>query len=148
MIRKDIQELIEPLVNQLGYVLWGCEYLSQGKYSLLRIYIDKENGINITDCERVSRQVSALLDVEDPIQGHYSLEISSPGIPRPLFDKEHYRQYIGSDVMLKLHKPINGKRKIKGIIQSVNNDAFTLKVGDEQYEVQFSQIVKANLIGE
>ncbi|STX30076.1 NusA-like protein [Legionella beliardensis] len=148
MIRKDIQELIEPLVNQLGYVLWGCEYLLQGKHSLLRIYIDKENGVNITDCERVSRQVSALLDVEDPIQGHYSLEISSPGIPRPLFDREHYRQYIGSDVMLKLHKPINGKRKIKGIIQSVTNDAFTLKVNDEQYEVQFSQIVKANLIGE
>ncbi|WP_419419589.1 ribosome maturation factor RimP [Legionella sp. D16C41] len=148
MIRKDIQALIEPVVEQLGYILWGCEYLSQGKYSLLRIYIDKENGVNIDDCERVSKQVSALLDVEDPIQGHYSLEISSPGIPRPLFDREHYQLYLGQGVKLKLHKPIKGTRNIKGIIQSVSDDSFTLRVDDEQYEVQFSQIVKANLIGE
>ncbi|WP_131782602.1 ribosome maturation factor RimP [Legionella gresilensis] len=148
MIRKDIQDLIEPVVNQLGYILWGCEYLSQGKYSLLRIYIDKKDGVNIDDCERVSKQVSALLDVEDPIQGHYNLEISSPGIPRPLFDKEHYQQYIGYGIKLKLHKPIKGKRTIKGIIQSVKEDTFILNMDDEEYEVQFSQIIKANLIGE
>ncbi|STX52754.1 NusA-like protein [Legionella busanensis] len=148
MIRKDIQDLIKPVVNQLGYILWGCEYLSQGKYSLLRIYIDKEDGVNIDDCERVSKQVSALLDVEDPIQGHYNLEISSPGIPRPLFDKEHYQQYIGYGIKLKLHKPIQGKRTIKGIIQSVKEDTFILNMDDEEYEVQFSQIIKANLIGE
>lgn len=148
MIRKDIQELIEPLVNELGYTLWGCEFLSQGKYSLLRIYIDKQDGVNITDCERVSKQVSALLDVEDPIQGHYSLEVSSPGIPRPLFDKEHYQLYIGCGVQLKLHNPINGNRKVKGIIQSINDDGFILEINDEQHNVQFSQIVKANLIGE
>lgn len=148
MIKSDIQELLEPVVTESGYQLWGCEYLSQGKHSLLRIYIDKEGGIGITDCEIVSRQISAILDVEDPIQGNYSLEVSSPGIPRPLFYKEHYQQYVGHSVQLKLYKPINGSRKLVAIIQSVNETAVILKTESEDIEVQFSQIVKANLTGE
>ncbi|KTD07471.1 ribosome maturation factor RimP [Legionella jamestowniensis] len=148
MIKSEIEQLLKPLVEDLGYELWGCEYLSQGKHSLLRIYIDKENGISIDDCERVSKQISALLDVEDPIPGNYSLEISSPGIPRPLFHKEQYKRYIGHDVQVKVFKPVNGSRKLSGTILSVNEDTLLLKIGDEQLEVQFPQIVKANLTGE
>ncbi len=132
----------------LGYILWGCEYLAQGKHSLLRLYIDKDGGITIDDCERVSKQISAFLDVEDPIPGNYSLEVSSPGIPRPLFHKEQYRRYLGQLIQVKLYKPINGKRKLTGTIINVSEDILMLKVGEEQLEVQFSHIVKANLIGE
>ncbi|CEK11970.1 ribosome maturation factor RimP [Legionella hackeliae] len=148
MIKSEIEQLLKPLIEDLEYELWGCEYLSQGKHSLLRIYIDKENGIGIEDCERVSKQISALLDVEDPISGNYSLEISSPGIPRPLFYKEQYERYIGHDVQIKVFKPINGSRKLSGTIISTDEDTLILKIGDKQLEVQFSQIVKANLTGE
>lgn len=148
MIRADIQDMFEPVVTELGYQLWGCEYLPQGKHSLLRVYIDKEGGIGISDCEIVSRQISALLDVEDPIPGNYSLEVSSPGLTRPMFYKEHYEQYVGHSVQLKLYKPINGSRKLVAVIEAVNEDAVILRVGTEEFEVQFSQIVKANLTGE
>jgi len=148
MIRTDLQDLFQPAVTELGYQLWGCEYLPQGKHSLLRVYIDKEGGIGITDCEAVSRQISAMLDVEDPISGNYSLEVSSPGLSRPLFFLEHYQQYVGHGVQLKLYKPINGSRKLDAIIESVSEDAVILSAKNEEFEVQFSQIVKANLTGE
>lgn len=148
MIQSEIEQILRPLIDDLGYELWGCEYLSQGKHSLLRIYIDKIGGIGIEDCERVSKQISALLDVEDPIPGNYSLEISSPGIPRPLFNKDQYKRYLGHDIQVKLYKPVAGKRKLSGTLMTVNDDQLILKVGDEQLEVQISQIVKANLTGE
>ena len=85
-----VTELIDTTIQVLGLDLWGVELLQQGKYSLLRIYIEREEGVTIEDCEKVSRQVSALLDVEDPIAGEYTLEVSSPGMDRPLFSIEHY----------------------------------------------------------
>lgn len=148
MIRNEIEAMLMPLVEDLGYELWGCEYLSQGKHSLLRIYIDKEDGINIDDCERVSKQISAFLDVEDPISGNYSLEISSPGIPRPLFYKEQYKRYLGQDVQVKLFKPVNGSRKFTGTILDVSEDVLILQMGEEKIEIPFAHVVKANLIGE
>jgi ribosome maturation factor RimP len=148
MIQNEIEELLKPLVVDLGFELWGCEYLSQGKHSLLRLYIDKEDGISLEDCQRVSKQVSAFLDVEDPIPGNYSLEISSPGIPRPLFYKDQYAGYLGQDIKVKLFKPINGSRKYEGTIVNVSGEILTLKVGEEMLEIPFSHIVKANLIGE
>lgn len=148
MIKTDIQQLLEPLVSSMGYDLWGCEHLSQGRHSLLRIYIDKEDGISISDCEAVSKRVSALLDVEDPISGNYSLEISSPGIPRPLFYASQYQRYIGHNVAIKLYKPLNGSRKLNGLILSVNEETVTLKVGEQSIDVSLSLIVKANLIDE
>ena len=148
MLRPDIQGLLEPLIVSLGFELWGCEYLSQGQYSLLRIYIDKQDGISLNDCELVSREISAVLDVEDPIQGNYSLEISSPGIPRPLFIKEHYNRYIGSQVTLKLRQPVRGSRKLAAKIVSVGANSVELDFGDARINVEFSEILKANLIGE
>ncbi|MBA2709127.1 MAG: ribosome maturation factor RimP [Tatlockia sp.] len=148
MIQNEIEELLKPLIIDLGYEMWGCEYLSQGRHSLLRIYIDKADGISLEDCERVSKQVSAFLDVEDPIPGNYSLEISSPGIPRPMFNKDQYLRYVGHEIKIKTFKPINGIRKFSGKIMNVSDDILTLKVGEETLDVQFSHIVKANLIGE
>ncbi|MCW8444988.1 ribosome maturation factor RimP [Fluoribacter gormanii] len=145
MIQEELEHLLAPTINDMGYELWGCEYLSQGKHSLLRIYIDKADGIGIEDCEAVSHQVSALLDVEDPISGNYSLEVSSPGIPRPLFKKWQYQRYIGHDVQIKTFKPIEGKRKLLGTIVSASDDALVLKINNEDKELLFSNIVKASL---
>ncbi|PWY56662.1 ribosome maturation factor RimP [Legionella qingyii] len=145
MIQDELEHLLAPTINDMGYELWGCEYLSQGKHSLLRIYIDKADGIGIEDCEAVSHQVSALLDVEDPISGNYSLEVSSPGIPRPLFKNWQYQRYIGHEVQIKTFKPIEGKRKLLGTIVSVSENALVLKINNEDKELLFSNIVKASL---
>lgn len=145
MIQNELVQLLAPTISDMGYELWGCEYLAQGKHSLLRIYIDKADGIGIEHCQEVSKQVSALLDVEDPIPGNYSLEISSPGIPRPLFYSWQYQRYIGQAVQIKTFKPVNGKRKISGIIISVSENAVLVDINGEHQELIFSNIVKANL---
>jgi len=145
MMQDELEQLLGPTVNDMGYELWGCEYLSQGKHSLLRIYIDKADGIGIEDCQEVSHQISALLDVEDPIPGNYSLEVSSPGIPRPLFSSWQYQRYIGQEVQVKTFKPVGGKRKILGTIVSASEGSLLLKINNEDQELLFSNIVKANL---
>ncbi len=145
MMQDELLHILSPTVNDMGYELWGCEYLSQGKHSLLRIYIDKAEGIGIEDCQAVSKQVSALLDVEDPIPGNYSLEISSPGIPRPLFSSWQYERYIGHAVQIKTFKPVDGKRKWSGTIVSTSENSVILDSNDEHHELLFSNIVKANL---
>ncbi len=148
MVEKEIELIIKPSIEALGYQLWGCEYLSQGRYSMLRIYIDKQDGIGIDDCQKVSLQVSALLDVNDPIQGHYNLEVSSPGIPRPLFHWEQYQQCLGQDVQIKLSSPVDEKRKFTGVIEAVDEHYLTLALGSSQQRFAFSNIIKANLINE
>lgn len=145
MIQDDLKNLISPVVKQLGYELWGCEYLAQGKHSVLRIYIDKPEGIGVEDCQEVSRQISALLDVEDPIPGNYNLEISSPGIPKPLFYEWQYERYLGEPIQVKTYKPVNGKRKFVGVIVSVSDTGLVLDLDSEHQEILFSNIVKANL---
>ena len=94
--QSQLETIIEPIVTSLEYDLWGVEFVSQGRNSMLRIYIDRENGISLEDCEAVSRQVSAVLDVEDPIADEYTLEVSSPGLDRPLFKLEQYVALAGS----------------------------------------------------
>ncbi|GGI84138.1 ribosome maturation factor RimP [Legionella impletisoli] len=145
MLQNELEQLLAPVIEDMGYRFWGCEYLAQGKHSLLRIYIDHEDGIGIDDCERVSRQVSSLLDVEDPISGNYRLEISSPGIPRPLFYSWQYSMFAGQEVSIKLSKPVAGKRKFTGKIISAEDDVLRLQVGDDQQEFLISNIVKAYL---
>ncbi|HHF7367599.1 TPA: ribosome maturation factor RimP [Legionella bozemanae] len=145
MIQDELEHLLAPTISDMGYELWGCEYLSQGRHSLLRVYIDKADGIGIEDCEAVSHQVSALLDVEDPISGNYSLEVSSPGIPRPLFKSWQYQRYIGHEVQVKTFKPVDGKRKLIGTIVSASENSLVLNINNEDQELLFSNIVKANL---
>lgn len=145
MMIADLIQLLQPALNELGYELWGCEYLSQGKYSLLRIYIDKPDGIGIQDCERASHQISAILDVEDPITGNYTLEVSSPGLDRPLFNPAQFKKYIGSSVNLKLYQPVLKKKKLNGTIISVDDESVLIENKKERSEVLFSNIAKANL---
>jgi len=141
-----ITELIGTTVQALGLELWGVELLQQGRYSLLRVYIEREEGVTIEDCEKVSRQVSALLDVEDPIAGEYTLEVSSPGVDRPLFSIEQYAQYVGSEVNLKLRRALDGRRKFKGQIIKVSGDIVGLLVEGTEYDLEHSEIEKASIV--
>ncbi len=145
MIEEKIEQYIKPSLESLGYELWGCQYIPQGNNALLRIYIDKDGGIGIEDCEQVSRVVGALLDVEDPISGQYRLEISSPGIPRPLFYSWQYQRYQGEWAEIRLSKPIDGQRKFAGIIVSADEHKLVLKTNDTFHEFLFSSIAKAHL---
>ena len=138
--------MIEPTVEALGLQLWGIEHNQQGKNSLLRIYIERDAGITIEDCEQVSRQVSALLDVEDPIAGEYTLEVSSPGVDRPLFTVQQFEQYIGSEVILRLGSPLQGRRNFKGIVNKVDGGNIFLQVEDTEWNLVHTDIEKANVV--
>tara|TARA_R100001143_G_scaffold49057_1_gene44069 strand:- start:846 stop:1433 length:588 start_codon:yes stop_codon:yes gene_type:complete len=140
-----ITQLLEPTVQALGLELWGVEFLVRGRSSLLRIYIDSPEGVTIDDCESVSRQVSAVLDVEDPIPGEYTLEVSSPGLDRPLFTLKQYQEFLGEVISLRLRGPINGRRKFKGLLQHAEAGNITMIVDNEPVEIPFDQIDKANI---
>ena len=141
-----ITELIEPTVLAMELQLWGIDLSQRGKYSILRIYIEREEGVTITDCEKVSRQVSAILDMEDPIAGEYTLEVSSPGLDRPLFTSEQFGRFIGSAVKVRLHHPVDGRRKLNGSIENVSGDEIMLSVDGEGFRLQHTDIEKANVV--
>lgn len=143
-----LTELIEPVINALGYTLWGVEYLGQGKHSVLRVYLDKEGGIFIEDCAEVSKQISSLLDVEDPISGEYTLEVSSPGLDRILFTLEQLREYVGHNLKLKLTESFEGKRNYSGQLKAVLDDEVMLIIGDQEYILPYELIEKANLVSQ
>jgi ribosome maturation factor RimP len=144
--REDkIQELLEPTVEALGFNLWGLELLSQGRHSLLRVYIDGENGVNVDDCAEVSRQVSGVMDVEDPISGEYTLEVSSPGVDRFLFRMDHYLAYVGEWIELRLHAPIEGRRKFKGTLKGIEGEDVVVQVDNHEYLLPHSAIEKAQV---
>lgn len=149
-IDPRLYERLAILINSMGYELIGCELVPQGRRMIFRIFIDSERGVTLDDCSQVSHQVSALLDVEDPISRGYSLEISSPGIDRPLFEIKHYQKHLGKRVKIRLYVPINKKRQFKGILLRVEGEDITLLVDDSGQEVTlpFSAIEKANLIGD
>lgn len=146
MNKNKLTQLLKPVVVSLGYIFWSCEYLSQGKHSVLRVYIDKEDGIIMDDCAIVSNQLSQLLDVEDPIQSNYSLEVSSPGLDRPLTELWHYEQYIGSEISIKLYKAVEKKKIFKGIIEKVEENNLQLKLNDAVLNIPFDLVNKANLV--
>lgn len=148
-LEQKIEMLVSPAIEALGMVLWGVEYLPAGKDSTLRIYIDRPIvGVTVDDCSKVSRQISAIMDVEDPISSAYMLEISSPGLDRPLFRLEHYIPYVGKTVNVRTRSPIMGRRKFKGELAQVGADEIEVEVDREVYLIPFSSIEKANLVVE
>ncbi len=144
--QSQLEALIEPVVESLECELWGLEYLTQGNNLLLRVYIDRESGVGLKDCESVSRQISAVMDVEDPISGEYTLEVSSPGADRQLFKLEHYRTYAGEKVKLRLRVAFEGRRKFTGLLKGVEDDEVVLEVDNEDYLLPYELIDKANVV--
>jgi ribosome maturation factor RimP len=143
---QKLTDLLRPAVEETGKTLRGIEYLSAGNNSVLRLFIDHENGINVDDCAEVSRQVGALLDVEDPISSEYSLEVSSPGVDCPLFELAHFQEVIGETVNVRLSMPLNGRRKFKGPLVAIENDTLIVQVDSIDYELAISNVDKANLV--
>lgn len=141
-----LKEIIEPVVTGLEYDFWGLEFVSQGKYSTLCIYIDSDNGITVDDCASVSRQVAAVLDVEDPIKSQYTLEVSSPGMDRPLFTAGQFEKFKGHMVELRLNHAFEGRRKFKGQINGLEDGDLLLVVDNEEFVLPIDQIDKANLV--
>jgi len=145
--QSELEELLAPVVESLGCELWGLEYFAQGKRSMLRVYIEKRpDGVLIEDCERVSRQVSSVLDVEDPITSEYTLEVSSPGMDRPLFKLDQYGDYFGETVAIKLRTAFEGRKKFKGVLKGIENDEIVLEVDSEEYLLPFELIDKASVV--
>ena len=146
---ERLEALIAPVVEDLGCELWGVEKLAQGKYSVLKIFIDSDDGIDVEDCAKVSRQVSSLLDVEDLFHGKYTLEVSSPGLDRRLFKLEHFEVFKGTKVRLMLRKPYEGRRKFVGLLCGIEEEDVVLRSDkDEEILFPFREIERANIISE
>lgn len=142
----ELKALLQPVVEAMDCELWGLEYFSQGRHSTVRLYIDGPDGVSLEDCERVSRQVSSVLDVEDPITGEYSLEVSSPGMDRPLYTLEHFARFAGEQVAIRLRTAFDGRRKFTGLLNGVEADDVLVVVDETEYLLPIELIDKANII--
>jgi ribosome maturation factor RimP len=143
---QQITQLLETTVEAMGFELWGVEYLSQGRHSVLRVYIDADNGITVDDCAAVSGQIGSVLDVEDPITGEYTLEVSSPGMDRLLFKLEQFALFVGQMIELRLRVAYEGRRKFKGILKGVEGEDVVVQVDDHEYLLPYSTIEKARIL--
>jgi len=145
---SQLIELLEPVVTALGYEMLGIEYFRQKDGSMLRLYIDNDDGITIDDCSRVNHQVIGVLDVHDPIKEKYFLEISSPGLDRPLFTLEQFQRFIGEKVKMKLREKVEERRKIKGVIKAVEETAVVVSDDGVDYLIPAEAIDSAHLVPE
>ena len=146
MSLQVLNELLQPLVEDLGFEFVGIEYNSNPNHAILRIYIDHENGVDLKDCEVVSRETAALLDVKDPIKSRYDLEVSSPGLARPLFTLAHYGEFIGKQAQITLFAPQDGRRKFNGPILGAVESTVKIEQDGTEVALNFDNIAKAKLI--
>ncbi len=146
---EKLEEIIKPAVETAGYDFVGIEYHANSVNSLLRVFVDKDGGVNLDGCIAVNEQVSAVMDINDPLTGKYTLEISSPGLDRPLFSLDDFSKFIGSKVKLRLSRPIERRRNFKGYIKAVdlNSSIISLEMDDEEkVEISYEQVEVARLI--
>lgn len=145
-LEQNLQEMLQGAVEDLGCELWGIECQRAGRFMTVRLFIDKEGGVTVDDCANVSRQVSAILDVEDPIADKYNLEVSSPGLDRPLFTLPQFERYIGQDIAVHLRIPVMERRKWQGKLDRIENDMVILIVDGQEQVLVFGNIQKANVV--
>ena len=143
---SHLWELFEPVVVDMGYELIEIEYQPNPKYGVLRLYIDKESGIEVDDCSAVSRQISAILDVEDIVPGKFNLEVSSPGMDRPLRRLEDFQRFIGEEVKVKTGMPFDGQRNFKGRLNGVEDDLIIIECENKEVRLPVTAIDKARLV--
>ncbi len=145
-MKVELTKLIKPTIEQLGYELSDLEVKTGGRDGVIRVFIDKADGVDLTDCESVSRQVSAILDVEDPLPGHYTLEVSSPGLDRKLTKPEHFQRFIGEAIRVKLRFPVAGRRNFRGVLRAADDEKIEIEVDGESHSLQIATIESARLI--
>ena len=144
---QDITELFEPVVQSMAYELVGVEFVDSGTHRVLRVYIDRPEGITVDDCAAVSHQLSALLEVEDPIGQAYDLEVSSPGLDRPLFRLADFERFKGYQAKIKMLAPIDGRKNFNGTINDVSAEGtVTIGIDNDEFELPLADIRKANLM--
>ena len=141
-----LEALFAPIVEGLGYSLWGVELRSSQKHAHVKIFIDHDDGITVDDCSEVSHQISGVLDVEDPISVAYTLEVSSPGVERPLMKLEHYKKYIGNIIKVRLSWAVNERKNYLGMLKNVSDDEIVMEVDQQKVEFPFNAVKRANLI--
>ena len=146
MTGEELAKLLEPTVEGLGYELIDIEVRLGGKGGLLRLFIDKPDGIDLDDCEQVSLAVSALLDVEDPVPGNYNLEVSSPGLDRKLTKVEHFQRFAGETVKVQMRFPIEGRRRFRGTLVASDEDNIVVEVDGESHSLPLKTIDTARLV--
>ena len=144
---NEIYEMVNPIAEELNYDIYHIEYVKENGEFYLRIYIEKEGGITLSDCEALSRRVSDVMDEKDPIADPYFLEVSSPGLNRTIFTEEHYKRFIGREVMVRFTKAIDGKKNAKGILKEVNEDNIIVEA-DTLISIPKEKIKSANIEGE
>ncbi len=143
-----LRQVLGPVIEGLGYELVGIEFHPNSVNALLRIYIDREGGITLDDCQAVSQQASSVLDVADPIPGHYTLEVSSPGLDRPLFEAAHFERFAGQRVRLQLGMPLAGQRKFSGRLLGLRAGEVVLECEGAEITIPLERIEKARLVPE
>ena len=148
MLRDQLIELLQPVVDHLGYELWELEYAARSGGGLLRLYIDSPEGITLEDCERVSRAVSEVMDVEDPISAHYTLEVSSPGLDRVLRTPAHFARFSGERVKVETTLPVNGRKRFAGRLTEVSADEIALDTEGGVVKLPIDGIHKARVAPE
>ncbi|MDX1517534.1 MAG: ribosome maturation factor RimP [Woeseiaceae bacterium] len=146
MRRDELKALLEPAIVRLGYELIDLEATLSSRSGVVRVFIDHPDGVGLDDCEKVSRAVSALLDVEDPIPGHYDLEVSSPGLDRKLTKVEHFQRFKGETLKVSMRFPINGRRRFRGTLVSTDDDNIVVEVDGEAYTLPLETIDTARLV--
>ena len=144
---NEIYEMVNPIAEELNYDIYHIEYVKENGEYYLRIYIEKDGGITLSDCEALSRRVSDLMDEKDPIKDPYFLEVSSPGLNRTLFTENHYKRFIGREVMVRFTKSIDGKKNVKGILKEVNDDSIVVEA-ENLMNIPKDKIKSANIEGE
>ncbi len=147
-LEKELEKIVEPVVNNLGYSLYDIEYVKEGKEWFLRLYIDNEKGIDLDDCEKVSNAVSDELDKVDPIESAYSLEVSSCGLERRLRERKHYEAAVQKRVEIGLFKAVEKSKKIIGELECVNDDSIIVldEEKNKKIEINFDNISNAKIL--
>lgn len=145
-LEQTLTDMLNAPVEALGFELLGVEFVRAGKHSTLRVYIDHENGVTVDHCADVSHQVSAVLDVEDPISTEYNLEVSSPGMDRPLFKETHYQACVGEVVQVRLRVPMDNRRNFKGPLKVCEGGNITIDIDGQDFVLAIANIEKGNLV--
>ena len=145
-IAGTVRDLVSPVADELGYMLWDVEYVKEGADMILRITIDKPEGVDIEDCEKMARAIDPIIDEADPIEVSYKMEVSSPGIERALTRPEHFAACMGEKIEIKLYAPVDGKKQIVGILTAADDKTVTVTVDEAEVVLEKSAVAKVSTV--